>query len=224
MKRRTILSATIADNACGLHSQRLQIKRSEAMALLSTMVERIAEVEGVETAYASGIARYLREAGLLTQAGRGRGAAHMTSLDAARFLIGLNGSPTAKDAPNTVKAFEVITNRWNNPSDIFGVCVKGETFSSAIIALLGICADPSLREKIEAADLEFEVQFIRPVTHAYIFVSLTHWDDQVPETMRIAKGLYGDTMDLIRKDAPDRLDTCKISQRTLLIAADVIAS
>ncbi|MFB0488397.1 hypothetical protein ABIE45_000983 [Methylobacterium sp. OAE515] len=224
MKRRAILSATVADNACGLHSQRLQIKRSEAMALLSTMVERIAEVEGVETAYASGIARYLREAGLLTQAGRGRGAAHMTSLDAARFLIGLNASATAKDAPEAVKVFEAITNNWETQSDVSGVCVKGETFLSAVVALLGLCADPSLREKIESADLEIEVQFIRPVAHAYIFISVTHWDDQVPDTRRIAKALYGDTMRLFKKGAPDRLDTCKISQRTLLVAADVIAN
>lgn len=194
------------------------------MALLSTMVERIAEVEGVEIAYASGIARYLREAGLITQAGRGRGAAHMTSLDAARFLIGLNASATAKEAPETVKAFERIINRWDHRTEITDVCVKGETFISAITALLGLCANPSLRDKLEAADLEIEVQFVRPVAHAYIFISLTEWDDQVPDTRRIGSALYGDTLDLARKNTPDKIDTCKISQRTLLVAAEVIAN
>lgn len=194
------------------------------MALLSTMVERIAEVEGVEPSYASGVARYLREAGLLTQAGRGRGAAHMTSLDAARFLIGLNASPTAKDAPRVVEEFQSITNRWETEPEVRGVCVKGETFISAVIALLDICADPDLRAKIESSDLEIEVQFVRPMPHAYIFINLTTWDDQVPDTRRLARALYGDTLGLAKRNAPDKRDTCTIGHRTLLVASDVIAN
>lgn len=57
------------------------------MALLSELVS-VCEDHRVDTgATLTVFARRLREAGRLSQAGRGRGAAHMTYLDAARFLI-----------------------------------------------------------------------------------------------------------------------------------------
>lgn len=195
------------------------------MALLSTMVERIAEVEGVETAYASGIARYLREAGLLTQAGRGRGAAHMSSKDAARFIIGLNASITAKDAPDYVRYFESLKNVWKTQSEIEGVCYEGQSLLSAMISLLDICGKEELRDKINSTDLEVLVYFNRPVAHVYVDINSTTWDEfGVPETRRIARGLYGSPIALAGHPVPDRRETILISQRTLLAAADVIAN
>lgn len=225
MKHEAFLSATVADNACELHSQRLQIKRSEAMALLSTMVERIAEVEGVETAYASGIARYLREAGLLTQAGRGRGAAHMSKQDAARFIIGLNASITAKEAPDYVRYFEDLKNVWKTQSEITGICVEGQSLLSAMVVLLDICGQEELRDKIQTTDFEVLIHFNRPVAHVYIDINSTTWDEfGVPDTRRIARGLYGSPLPLASRSVPDRRETILISQRTLLVAADVIAN
>lgn len=57
------------------------------MALLSELVATC-EAHKIDTAATLGVfARRLREAGRISKAGRGRGAAHMSFLDAARFLI-----------------------------------------------------------------------------------------------------------------------------------------
>lgn len=57
------------------------------MALLSELVE-ICDQQYVDSAATLSVfARRLREAGRVSKAGRGRGAAHMTFLDGARFLI-----------------------------------------------------------------------------------------------------------------------------------------
>ncbi len=57
------------------------------MALLSELVATC-EAHRLDTGATLNVfARRLREAGRISQAGRGRGAAHMTYLDAARFLI-----------------------------------------------------------------------------------------------------------------------------------------
>ncbi|AOG00234.1 hypothetical protein BSY18_632 [Blastomonas sp. RAC04] len=57
------------------------------MALLSDLVRKCAEL-GIDSEKSLAVfARRLREAGRLSQAGRGRGAAHMNYVDAARFLI-----------------------------------------------------------------------------------------------------------------------------------------
>ncbi|MCJ2106988.1 hypothetical protein MKK70_16710 [Methylobacterium sp. E-041] len=224
MKHHAILSATIADNACRLHLQRLQKKRSDAMALLSTLVERIAEIEGVETAYASGVARYLREAGLLTQAGRGRGAAHMSSFDAARFLIGLNSSITAKDAPKFVKYFGDLKNVWKTQTEYPGVCEEGQSLLSAIVELVEICGKPELKLKLESAELEIEVQFNRPVAHVFILINETTEDEfGIPSTRRVGRGLYGSPIALAKRSTPDRREVITISQRTLLVVSDVIS-
>lgn len=57
------------------------------MALLSDLVRICADLRIDSEGTLNVFARRLREAGRLSQAGRGRGAAHMTYLDAARFLI-----------------------------------------------------------------------------------------------------------------------------------------
>ncbi|WLC19330.1 hypothetical protein [Bradyrhizobium diazoefficiens] len=57
------------------------------MALLSELVALCEACELDSGATLNVFARRLREAGRVSKAGRGRGAAHMTFLDAARFLI-----------------------------------------------------------------------------------------------------------------------------------------
>lgn len=48
-------------------------------------------------------ARYLREAGFISQAGRGPSAAHMMPKDATNLLLGIMASDTIQDAPKSVK-------------------------------------------------------------------------------------------------------------------------
>lgn len=61
------------------------------------LVDLTAEVFGLDAKTVFNIARALREAGYLTQGGRGRNAAHMTARDAARLSIGLlTGEPMSR--------------------------------------------------------------------------------------------------------------------------------
>jgi hypothetical protein len=75
------------------------------MALLSALVKAIAEVEGIDEVQVGWVARHLREAGQISQAGRGRGAAHMSSADAASLLIGVNTATNAKNGAETVRLY-----------------------------------------------------------------------------------------------------------------------
>jgi hypothetical protein len=69
------------------------------------LVRAIAKAEGLDEISVAGIGRNLRDAGLISKAGRGTSAARMTSTDAAHILIGVNGAKKAKHAPLAVNAF-----------------------------------------------------------------------------------------------------------------------
>lgn len=74
------------------------------MALLSELVATC-EAQRLDTAGTLNVfARRLREAGRISKAGRGRGAAHMTYLDAARFLIAC----AATDHPERAADAEMV--------------------------------------------------------------------------------------------------------------------
>lgn len=75
------------------------------MARLSDLVLDLAAVLRMEATTINTYARHLREAGLLSQGGRGVNAAHVTALDAARLLIALMVDGYAKDAPQIVRDF-----------------------------------------------------------------------------------------------------------------------
>jgi hypothetical protein len=68
------------------------------MATLSALVKAIAAVQGFDENQVLWIARYLREDGLISQGGRGRGGARMSALDAANLLIGVNSPGSAKQS------------------------------------------------------------------------------------------------------------------------------
>lgn len=88
------------------------------MALLSELVA-ICEAQRVDTAATLNVfARRLREAGRVSKAGRGRGAAHMTYLDAARFLIACAATDhpeRAADAENFFSNLVLTKNAWSDP-------------------------------------------------------------------------------------------------------------
>lgn len=76
------------------------------MALISDLVEAIAEVEGMPEATVALAARYAREAGFLSQGARGRNAPRATVADCANLLIAVNASGcTVKDAPKAIEAY-----------------------------------------------------------------------------------------------------------------------
>src|SRR5829696_4341009 len=78
------------------------------MALLSELVKAVANVEGADEVSVGTFARAAREARLISQKGRGRGAAQMTSRDAANLLIAFNGSAQAKDVRKRVPKLRAL--------------------------------------------------------------------------------------------------------------------
>jgi len=75
------------------------------MALISDLVKELAVSTGTAEKSITVIARWLREDGLLSQKGHGRGAARATPLDAARLLIALMVGGKSKNAPQAVRDF-----------------------------------------------------------------------------------------------------------------------
>lgn len=76
------------------------------MALISDLVSAIAEVEGLPEETVNLVARYIREAGYLSQGARGRNAPRATVADAANLLIAVNGGGCiVKDAPRAVDMY-----------------------------------------------------------------------------------------------------------------------
>ncbi len=201
------------------------------MALLSTLVERIADVEGMDKAQASGIARYLREAGYISQAGRGRGAAHMTARDAAHLLIGLNASKTAKDSPEELKYYCSLTNRWNFVSNLDGICVRGNNLVDDFEKIILLCQDADfskdlLRPKTDDVDyaVEISASFHWPIRYVMIFIKEVIHQDSVPEDADLAKGLYGGLFEDAKrnKQEPDRKEIITISHHTFLTVAEAL--
>ncbi|MCJ2039310.1 hypothetical protein MKK55_10215 [Methylobacterium sp. J-059] len=75
------------------------------MATLSELVKVIAAAQGLDENQVLWIARYLREDGLITKGGRGRGGARMGVGDAANLLIGVNAPGGAKQSADLVRIF-----------------------------------------------------------------------------------------------------------------------
>ena len=85
------------------------------MALLSELVATCADQRLDSAGTLNVFARRLREAGRISKAGRGRGAAHMTYLDAARFLIAC----AATDHPERAADAEYVFSNYVNSSNGF---------------------------------------------------------------------------------------------------------
>ena len=73
------------------------------MALLSELVAATAQALRFEERSAALYARYLREAGFISQKGRGPSAAHMGPRDATNLLLGIMASDVIMEAPACVK-------------------------------------------------------------------------------------------------------------------------
>jgi hypothetical protein len=86
----------------------IQDDRRYKMATLTQLVDTVAAVEGLEPSAVSLVARYVREAGLITTRGRGGSAARMNLTDAANLLIGVNATTTATNAAETVSTYREL--------------------------------------------------------------------------------------------------------------------
>lgn len=129
------------------------------MALISDVVTELSVMSGIAEASVVGVARRLREAGLLSQKGRGRGAAHATPLDAARLCIALMVGGKAKDASTVVRDFGQLrlSHRSVEPEHVYaelGLEMVGvtpeHTFEEGLAGLIAIWGEARLVKKMEA--------------------------------------------------------------------------
>jgi hypothetical protein len=114
---------------------------------------------GFEEAYVSGVARYLREAGLLTQGARGVNAPHALPLDAARLLIALMAGGKAKDAATVVRDFgPMVSIDLDEPHAFIPEGSKYEDTLARVIERFGTdMGDDWLASPHAATEIEFEL-------------------------------------------------------------------
>lgn len=102
------------------------------MALVSDLVEAIAEVEDLPLPTVQMVARHLREAGLLSTGARGRNAPAATVTDAANLLIAVNANGcVVKDAPTTVLEYRGLVLHVSDGPLLFQWVSKGDGYTRA---------------------------------------------------------------------------------------------
>jgi hypothetical protein len=155
------------------------------MATLAQLVETIAVWEGIDAATVRLFARNVREAGLITTGGRGPSAGKMTFADAANLLIAVNASKIAREAPEVVREYRLLT----APTGILRVGRFGEALEVLIESLatrgtlpkeyLSLALPPLLsREQIRGVRITFH----KPEPRAELGVSVRGpYDEQGPE-------------------------------------------
>jgi hypothetical protein len=81
------------------------------MATLRELVTTVSAATGVPESTVFAYGRFARQAGLLSQKGRGRQAAAMTLQDAANLLIALGGTSVTRDAGSAISTFRPLQGR-----------------------------------------------------------------------------------------------------------------
>jgi len=78
------------------------------MTTLSNLVSVLAHATGLPAATVFACGRFAREAGLISQAGRGLGGAQMTATDATNLLFAVCGSRVTRDAGKAIAALRLL--------------------------------------------------------------------------------------------------------------------
>jgi hypothetical protein len=81
------------------------------MVTLSDLVSVVSDRTDIPNATVFAYGRFTRQAGLISQKGRGRGAAKMSETDAANLLIGLCGTAVIREAGEAVNQFRSMKGR-----------------------------------------------------------------------------------------------------------------
>ncbi|MBB5220341.1 hypothetical protein HNP73_000262 [Amaricoccus macauensis] len=129
------------------------------MALISDLVTELNVMSGLAETSIVGVARRLREDGLLSQKGRGRGAAHATPLDAARLCIALMVGGKSKDASTVVRDFGQLqlSRRSVEPEHVYGSLslemagvAPEHVFEEGLAGLIAVWGEDRLVARMEA--------------------------------------------------------------------------
>lgn len=130
------------------------------MALLSDLVAICAEHRVDTEATLNLFARRLREAGRVSKAGRGRGAAKMTFLDASRFLIACAATDHPERAADAEATFSTLVNNARESSSGRGKEHDGDRslLEDSLTTLLGSIADGSFDAALRKRGFKFAVE------------------------------------------------------------------
>ena len=186
------------------------------MALLSELVRIVSAVEGIDEVSVGIFARHAREAGFLSQGGRGRSAAKMTSRDAANLLIAVNGCALAKDVARSVPAYRVLVAKDRGRNSDFHICRTGALFGDDLEKVIEMfMARPT---GFTLADIPpVVVRFRRPWIEAELSVYTV--EDGVTEGQY---AFYESSNASSSRTCGDRSDETKITTRTLKAVAEAL--
>ncbi|WP_437872070.1 hypothetical protein ACSD7O_08045 [Methylorubrum extorquens] len=194
------------------------------MAVLSTLVKALAEVEGLEETQVAWVGRYLREAGLVSSGGRGRGGAQMTVTDAANLLIGVNATSAAKEAVGAVVSIRDLTvadevfpisEDIKDDSRLSMALYQPQSAAACIENLIGCFTKQQGKEAAldEVSSPHISISFSRPRTRVIIRVAdLATSDDETDDLYALLE--FGGGQCLAERFA-DKADRTTITHRTL---------
>src|SRR3954466_13155275 len=122
------------------------------MASSTELSDRVAEALGVPGPSVALTMRMIREAGLITQGGRGRSAARMTPADAASLIISVTGSSRVRDSVASLQAFAGLEAQgWRSGGWPVHSLRRNHSFREALVALIDGVATGELRHVQEFA-------------------------------------------------------------------------
>ncbi|WP_331299199.1 hypothetical protein [Methylobacterium oryzae] len=185
------------------------------MALLSDLVRIVAEVEGLEEVSVGIFARAAREAGFISQGGRGRSAAKMTARDAVNLLIAVNGCSLARDVPEMVEIIRNLPVAEVAEGISVDVGREGATFGSDLELLINMLAIEEEGENSIPGLVT--VNFHRPIIKAEIEIFTRRGKHHVDQV-----AAYQDYSRVDQVPEPDRYDRTSVTQRTLYRVAKAI--
>ena len=189
------------------------------MALLSDLVRIVASVEGLEEVSVGIFARAAREAGYISQGGRGRSAAKMTVRDAANLLIAVNGCSLAKDVSTMVDIIRNLPAVEVDGNYAIGLGREGATFGGDLELLLDLLATMKSGKELLPVPGPVTVVFHRPIIKAEIEIFPRLGKKHVEQV-----AAYQDYSRVESLPEPDRYDQTSITQRTLYRLAEAISN
>ncbi|MHC2020368.1 hypothetical protein [Methylobacterium sp. CM6247] len=125
------------------------------MALLSGLVRIVATIEGLEEVSVGIFARHAREAGYISQGGRGRSAAKMSFRDAANLLIAVNGCGLAKEVSEKLPLYRKLPAKSAGEHNVTGLGLQGSTFGGDLEIMLALFSKNSRFEVPGATFIRF---------------------------------------------------------------------
>jgi len=223
------------------------------VALLSQLVKAIAKVEELDEVQVSFYARNAREAGLITQRGRGRGAAHMAVTDAANLLIGVNASKLAIDVGDVIPRYRELYLNGSNADDVKrrqlrNLITFDASFGEYLEHLINLARpthngrselDDTLALSVRKADEAFarrrgvsfpppqlEIQFIRPSTEVCVMLLSPRVSENktVVDLYELARSIYRPGEYNVGLVKPERQESTIITQRTISAVAQCLFS